>query len=170
MGNESSTSLGENYGSMVPQDIQSEKANIQFLILRQLDRSNWLKSISLAGKSSRGEITSLLRGLRGSTQAIELSMAPFLDKTTLDETKLIRAKLDKDYSFTDPTDNVKRWIRLLYEAKYVPKGQILEKTYTLNYDTDKYMDLLDEWSLILMKNLGKANLAPAKKMKYDIDE
>ena len=117
MGNESSTSLGENYGSMVPQDIQSEKANIQFLILRQLDRSNWLKSIFLAGKSSRGEINFMFLVLRGSTQAIELSMAPFLDKTTLDETKLIRAKLDKDYSFTDPTDNVKRWIRLLYEEK-----------------------------------------------------
>ncbi|KKL19537.1 hypothetical protein LCGC14_2464430, partial [marine sediment metagenome] len=151
--------LTEKYGSMAPEDIQAEKANIQFLILRQMDRTNWLKSISLAGKTTRNEITSLLRGLRGSIQAVELSMAPFLDTTTLEETKAIRDKLDKDHTFKDPTDKIERKTRLLYQAKYTTKGSVIQKTYTISYDTDEYMNLLDEWSLILMKNLGKANLA-----------
>lgn len=159
--------LGQNYGSMIPQDIQSDKANIQFLILRQLDRTNWLKSVSLAGKSSRGEIVALLEGLRGSIEATELLMAPFLDDKTLKEIEVIENKLDKDYYFRDVADGIKRSTRLLYQTRYTPKGEIIPKTYTISYDTNKYKKLLNKWALILSKNLGKANVTPGKKIEYE---
>ncbi len=167
MGTGTESELGENYGSMAPQDIQSDKANIQFLIVRQLDRTNWLKSISLAGKINRNQLTALLIGIRGSIQSIELLLAPYLEDKVLKEIKAIKEKLDKDYTFKDPADDVIRKIRYLQRVKYKPKGEILEKTYTLANDTNKYMDLLDEWNLILMKNLKVANLAPLKKTRFD---
>ena len=162
--------LGENYGSMIPQDIQSDKANIQFLILRQLDRTNWLKSVSLAGKSSRGEIVALLEGLRGSIEATEVLMAPFLDAKTLKEMEKIRDKLDKNYFFRDNVDGKVRSTRLLYQAKYIPRGEVISKTYTLRYDTNRYKKLLNEWALILSKNLTKANVTPGKKIEYEFKD
>lgn len=170
MGLDNATNLGENYGSMIPQDIQSDKANIQFLILRQLDRTNWLKSVSLAGKSSRGEIVALLEGLRGSIEATELLMAPFLDEKTLKEMEVIADKLDKTYRFKDLTDGVVRSVRLLHQTKYTPKGEVLSKTYTLSYDINKYKKLLNKWALILSKNLGKANVTPGKKIEYEFKD
>lgn len=170
MGLDSATNLGENYGSMVPQDIQSDKANIQFLILRQLDRTSWLKSVSLAGKASRGEIVALLEGLRGSIEATEILMAPFLDAKTLKQMEAIQDKLDKNYFFRDNADGKVRSTRLLHQAKYIPKGEIIPKTYTLSYDTNRYKKLLNQWALILSKNLTKANVTPGKKIEYEFND
>ena len=155
--------IGESYGS---QDIQNEKVNIQFLILRQIDRTNWLKSISFAGKSSRNEQIALLQGLRGSIQSVELLMAPFLSKDTLVRTKAVKSRLDEEYSFR-AVDGVVRSNRLLQTMKFELSRGGEKKKSRINNDLIIYMDLLDEWNMILMENLGKANLTPSIKTKQD---
>ena len=112
----------------------------------------------------------LLEGLRGSIEATEVLMAPFLDAKTLKEMEKIRDKLDKNYFFRDNVDGKVRSTRLLYQAKYIPRGEVISKTYTLRYDTNRYKKLLNEWALILSKNLTKANVTPGKKIEFEFND
>lgn len=155
--------------SMVPEDITSEKANIQFLILRQMDRTNWLMSVSRSSKTSREATISLLRGIRSSIQALELMMTPFFSPKVLKQTAAIKKKLDQNYKFRAQDGKI-RFNRLLYTSKFISSNRITSVRHTVNYDTDIYMAILDEWYLVIMQNLASTNLAPVKKKRYDFDD
>jgi len=158
------------YESIKAEDIQSDRANLQFLILRQLDRTNYLLSINLAAKQDQKTKRNLVLGIESSIRSLECLMITYLAEDYFERKKVIMGKLNGKYEF--PCDECKK------KTGGYPKVQLLYDCYCVGgYGTyhqffngaESYAEYLCEWLALLIENLHKANLMPTKKQRFDFE-
>ena len=137
----------QDYQTMAPQDISNEKATIEFLVLRQIDRTNYLASISRSTKTGPNEISNLLYSIRDSQSRLEAMLWPYL--------------------FDDPEYKAEiAKIEAILEEK---KGSGRKIDYGLE-GQEIFVKALNEWYKMLMLKLRETGLFPRKKKTYDIEE
>lgn len=135
------------YQTMAPQDISNEKATIEFLVLRQIDRTNYLASISRSTKTGQNEVINLLYSIRDSQSRLEAMLWPYLYQD--DEYKEAMQKIE--YTLEER------------------KGQARKIDFGLE-GQEIFVKALNEWNKLLMLKLRETGLFPRKKKTYDIEE
>jgi len=135
------------FETMSPQDISSEKATIEFLVLRQIDRTNYLASISRSTKINPTDVKNLLYSIRDSQARLEAMLWPYLEK-------------DTEY-------HVK--IEEINERLGEKQGQSRKIDYGLD-GQENFIIALNDWNKLLMLKLRETGLFPRKKKTYEFEE
>lgn len=161
------------YASLRPQDIESEKGNLKYLLVKQLDRTNYLMSVSRAERMDRASLVPLLYGLEFSLRSIEAMMQPFLDENYRVKVKEIKLALRnrrrmKGKARDEDKEEIEINVALLDYHKHGSSGN--PTLLYIHRDTLIYQDLLAEWYDLLVGQLARADLIPLKKKTYDFDE
>lgn len=130
-----------------PADIHNEKATIEFLILRQVDRLNYLATIARANRQNKTDIKDLLYSIKTGQRRIHSMLWPYLSR-------------DEEYQ----ADWEK--IKARFETK---KGNAREVDFGFE-GQEKFLDTLDDWNDILMLKLSKVGLFPRRKKQFDFED
>jgi len=129
-------------GMMRPEDIRSDKANLQWLILKQMDRVNYLMSVAQASKQDYQGRINLINGIESGLRCLESMLFPSLPETYFKRMKRIKAELKLKY-------------KRIYSG---PKG------------VKEYLTFLSDWYDLLVSQLGATGLLPTEEIDVYIDD
>jgi len=142
----------QGFQAIRPEDIGSKKANLQFLILRQLDRTNFLMTMVYSGDASESKNVRITLAIENGMRSIESMISPFLPKSYYEEVEPIKEKLRKP---------VRVWFR--FEDKKKAKGRLVN---LVDASAMRYLHLLSEWYDVLTKNLNVVGLLPVQETEF----
>jgi len=150
------------FDSLSPESISSDKANINYLILEEFNRINYLLTIGLSSINENRTRAHIARGIYFGLRSIESMMAHVLDEKYYELAKPLKEKLTK------PTH-----IRFEGEApsKEETKKILLEvpSAWQYLYDTapDHALNCCAEWYDLLVRQLPAIQLTATPKKPYD---
>jgi hypothetical protein len=147
------------FGTQRPEDIRSNKANLAFLCLKQLDRANHILSLSQSRRKTWEGRANLCHGVYFSLMSIESMLSNYLPETYYKEATKLKARLNE--KIVVEIDGEKKKLGLLQ------KLECYGSTYKFEAGVDVYLELCSQWYSLLVKNFGAANLLPAKDTSFD---
>jgi len=134
--------MGENFKSMNADSIRSENLTLQVIVLKHLDRINYLFSAgraSVGGNENFGYLDAYI-GLFGGLAALESSVS---------------FKLEKDY-----------WQK---SFRYKQRARQLDLSGNIGEGTE-FILLMSSWYSLLVKQLNILNLLPTEREVFEFEE
>ena len=134
-----------NYGQIEPSDVTGSNQNYPGLILKQLERINYLLAMgtqnlaSATGLAQIQTVPQLQKSIRRALRSIESMINPYLKEEYYTEVAKLKQKL----------------------TNINPKNEMLE---------DEAFELLGLWYDLLVKNLGCVDLLPQRSVEIDLTE
>ncbi len=148
--------------SMNVEDIRNERTNLQYLVLQELDRYNFLVSVSQARRKTFDGRVAVARGAYSAIRTIESMLNSFLTEDYKTKSAKLKTKMHQKYVLE--INGAKIRLRLLEQV------QVNGQTFFFNDGVDQYLDLLSELQDLLISQFGAANLMPVKSKNFDFEE
>jgi len=132
-----------------PDAIVSERGGVKYLLMRQMERVDFLMSFSMARCQTTYERKCCLLGIHSALFSLENLLSPVLDEKYHEAAKPILEELDSDISVLTAKGRVKRSL--------------------LDCNIDRFHSLLNQWHSLLIQNLQSVGLLPSKRKEFEFE-
>jgi len=133
-----------------PDAIVSERGGVKYLLMRQLERTDWLMSFSMARCQTLYQRKCCLLGIYSALSSLENLLSPVLDSKYHKEAIPILEELDSDVSILTAKGRVRRSL--------------------LDCNTDRFHSLLNGWHALLIQNLQSVGLLPSRRREFQFED
>lgn len=159
------------FEAIAPEAITSDKANINFLIMQQLDRINYLIAVGIAATNENRSKTNIVTGIMQGLSSIEAMMANVLGEEYEKSVEGIKENLLHPVGVKNSL-----YCKLSVsgdEQKKIKAEERLDLSkhiFLCDHAPDYALNECIKWYKIIVKQLGKINLVPTKEKAFNFEE
>jgi len=162
--------VGFEYGftSISPDDIRSEATTINWLVLEQLNRLNFMFSFKLASAPDLQARKNVQKGIESTLRSLESMLSNHLNEEYDEAVNPIKQQLIKTRKVPVKVASLKhsdeeRRLKVRFPFNLVP-------VLLIDLNPDLHLNLCSDWHDIVIQNLRNTGLLPSKRDSFAFDK